>query len=71
MLCARQEKWMGDNPTLIVSLGFAIYLVAMFSANYCPVFCDAFIPLKSQTMIYTAEKRQQEGSSPSAGERMG
>ena len=63
---------MGVNPTLIVSLGFTIYLVAMFPATYCPVFSNAFIPLKSQTMIHTAKNQQQEGkNSPSTGERMG
>lgn len=62
---------MGGNPALIVSLGFTIYLVAMFPATHCLVFSDAFIPLKSQTTIHTTKNGQQEGNSPSAGERMG
>jgi len=62
---------MGGNTTLAVILGFTIYLAAMFPATYCQVFSDAFIPLKSQTMIHTAKSGQQEGNSPSAGKRTG
>ncbi|XP_009328120.1 PREDICTED: uncharacterized protein C7orf34 homolog [Pygoscelis adeliae] len=39
----------------------------MFPATYCLAFSNAFIPLKSQTMIHTAKNGQQEGNNPSAG----
>lgn len=68
--CAEQANLMGGNPTLMVSLGFNICLVAMFLTTYCPVFSNAFMPLKSQTMIHPAKNGQQEENSPSAGERM-
>jgi len=54
----------------MVSLGFTIYLVAIFLVTSSLVFSNAFIPLKSQTMILTAKERQQEGNSPIAGEKM-
>ncbi|CAM9648750.1 unnamed protein product [Bubo scandiacus] len=58
---------MGGNPTLIVSLRLTIYLVAMFLAMYCPVFSNAVIPLKSETVIHTAKNGQREGNNQSAG----
>ncbi|XP_008929543.2 LLLL and CFNLAS motif-containing protein 1-like [Manacus vitellinus] len=57
---------MGDNQTLIVFLGFTIYLMGLFPVTYCSVFSNAFTPVKSQIMIHTAKNGQQEGNSPSA-----
>lgn len=55
---------MGGNASLIIFLGFAIYLMSLFPATYCAV------PVKVQSMIHTAENEQEEESSPTAGERM-
>lgn len=63
--CAKQQNRMGGNATLIVLLGFAIYLMSLFPATYCA------IPVKIQSRIRNAENDQEEESSPRAGERMG
>lgn len=65
MSCARQQNKMGDNATLIIFLGFAIYLVSLFPATYCSV------PVKIQSTTHTANNEQEKESTPTAGERMG
>ncbi|CAN8195384.1 unnamed protein product [Coccothraustes coccothraustes] len=49
---------MGANSTLIIFLGFAICLMSLFPATYCSA------PVKSQSMIRTAENEQEEENSP-------
>lgn len=62
--CARQQR-MGDNATLIIFLGFAIYLMSLFPTTYCSA------PVKIQTTTPIANNEQEYESSPTAGERMG
>ncbi|RMC07564.1 hypothetical protein DUI87_17038 [Hirundo rustica rustica] len=52
---------MGGNATLIIFLGFAIYLMSLFPATYCA------IPAKIQSTIRNAENEQEQESSPRAG----
>lgn len=61
---------MAGKLTLTVFLGFTIYMMGIFPATYCPVFSNAFIPLKSKTRIRIAANEQQEQNSLSAGERI-
>lgn len=63
--CARQQIRMGNNPILIIFLGFAICLMSLFPTTYCSV------PVKIQSMTRTADNEQEEEISPTAGERMG
>lgn len=62
MSCGGQQNKMGVNANLIIFLGFAIYLMSLFPGSYCSV------PVKSPSMIRTAESEQEEESSPTAGE---
>ncbi|KAF4794989.1 hypothetical protein TURU_096955 [Turdus rufiventris] len=52
---------MGNNPILIIFLGFAIYLMSLFPTTYCSV------PVKIQSMTRTADNEQEEEISPTAG----
>lgn len=63
--CAGQENRMGGNASLIIFLGFAIYLMSLFPVAYCSA------PVKIQSTVHTAKNEPQEESSPTAGERMG